>query len=131
VQVRDVQERGEVMETKQGPTPGPWQITGATGIFKAGEHWADIATVNRLRPSHGNSWGNSEPAKYSDPQFSEECANARLIAAAPDLRDALLLFIDIWNSGDASKRSKRAQKRRVDMWDKVNAALEKAGVQRG
>ena len=110
------------MATKQGPTPGPWEISrksnttvcccpGGIAIAACGIH-------------SGNSKDSGEL------QAGQE-ANARLIAAAPDLRDALLLFIDIWNSsGDASNGSKRAQKRRVDMWDKVNAALEKAGVQR-
>lgn len=49
-----------------------------------------------------------------------------LHAAAPDLLEALKLFMDMWNSGDSGSSSKRAQQRRADMWDKANAAIAKA-----
>lgn len=53
-------------------------------------------------------------------------ANADLIAAAPELLEALELFMGIWGSGDINSPSKRAQKRRADIWEKANAAIAKA-----
>ena len=66
------------------PTPGPWEVYGATQIAKFGDDWACIAGVHRLRPKSGNSSAHVELAGLNDPDFHEQCANARLIAAAPD-----------------------------------------------
>lgn len=49
-----------------------------------------------------------------------------LHSAAEDLLKALEAFMDMWNSGDSSRSSKRAQQRRADMWDLANAAVLKA-----
>jgi len=50
----------------------------------------------------------------------------RLRDAAPDLLEALKLFMDMWNSGDSTRSSKRAEQRRAEMWVKANAAIAKA-----
>ena len=52
-------------------------------------------------------------------------ANARLIAAAPELLEALKAFMDTWNSGDATRSSKRAQQKRARMWTLANATIAK------
>lgn len=53
-------------------------------------------------------------------------ANAHLISAAPDLKESLESFMGMWGSMDARSESKRAQKRRADMWDKAQSAIAKA-----
>lgn len=50
----------------------------------------------------------------------------RIDKVVMDLQTALKLFMDIWGSGDATSHSKRAQRRRADMWDKANAAIAQA-----
>jgi len=87
-------------------TPGPWE---AIPVGPA-EGWGVVA-VNPIIDS--SITGMSE-------------ANARLIAAAPDLLEALTAFAQMWGSRDAHSTSKRSQARRADLWDKVNSALAKA-----
>lgn len=56
----------------------------------------------------------------------EDESNANIVAAAPELYEALTMFMDMWNSGKSSSSSKAAQKARADMWDKAAAAMAKA-----
>lgn len=58
---------------------------------------------------------------------SEEMQRLRELNA--DLLEALLAFMDMWNSGDGGRSSKRAQQKRADMWTKANAAVAKANGQ--
>ncbi len=57
---------------------------------------------------------------------SKGVANANLMAAAPQLCEALELWMDAFNSHLMSSSSKKAQARRAEMWDKANAAMAKA-----
>jgi hypothetical protein len=63
-----------------GPTPGPWRVHGGVYVVTA---WAEPLVVARVaQPGSALLWA-SGPAAYST------LSNARLVAAAPDLRDAL------------------------------------------
>lgn len=62
-------------------TPGPWQIGGEL-ISKEGSN-LEIASV----------WSKSANRRFS-PSQSEADANARLIAAAPELLEALQTLLD-------------------------------------
>ncbi len=66
-------------------TPGPWKVEGATLIWAPGAS-ANIAQAGELRA--GDTVGFTTP-KISSPDFHEVAANAKLIAAAPDLLKAL------------------------------------------
>jgi len=67
-------------------TPGPWEITGVNGHFIAsstplisGQDWTSICC---------EVWGR--PWSDEDKRKKETQANARLIAAAPEMLDALI-----------------------------------------
>jgi hypothetical protein len=46
------------------------------------------------------------------------------------LLDAIKDYVSIWNSRDAISNSRRAQGRRMRMWEKIDAALEACGITR-
>ena len=85
-------------------TPGPWFVD---------EH-GDIVDSNS--ESIADVWiavdGNEE-------------ANARLIAAAPDMLEALLLFVEI-NNKDYSNESLGLERDFIELETKVNKAIKKA-----
>lgn len=79
-------------DVKNQHTPGPWEVYGATEICVFGDNWAHIAVVSSPRGPEGKddpARSKAQPVWLSDPRFKEACANARLIAAAPDLLAAL------------------------------------------
>ncbi len=65
---------------KNTHTPGPWRVA----PFKAGD--VDIIYIQ-----HGSGWDTCE--LHGD--YPEKNANARLIAAAPDLLDAAIDALDL------------------------------------
>lgn len=93
-------------------TPGPW---------KRGKYGEILDSRN----NHIRVIGVSLPCG-SIPESDEAHGNSALVLAAPELLEALGLFMDMWNSGDSGRSSKRAQARRAAMWDKANAAVAKA-----
>lgn len=97
-------------------TPGPWRVD---------EYSRDEIEIvgpreKCTRNGTKNEWTLAQvgsPEFWDDPQFEkEDHANARLIAAAPDLLAALKLVTD---SGLFSSYDDRA-------WDTVNDAIAKA-----
>ena len=68
--------------TKPTTTPGPWACNNSYWIM-AGGHTV-IAHMPRM-PRNGETW-------YGIDNDAERFANGRLMAAAPDLLDALLAF---------------------------------------
>jgi hypothetical protein len=105
---------------KRTVTPGPWKW-----------YWtvaADDETVTDCGVYSEHIFGQAVSVCRAPRYESKEQweANAGLISSAPDLLEALEMMVDMWNSGDSTKLSKRAQKRRSDMWDKVNAAIRNA-----
>lgn len=77
-------------------TPGPWHMEdydcegGYDGLRGA------ITIANKITLDHGNygqSW--NEPEHFDEKQFNEMKADARLIAAAPEMFECLKLYIDL------------------------------------
>ena len=97
------------------PTPGPWEVQDRRRAplpnirIKSGSH--EVAQVSdvHMRDDHWHDWTHKE----ADAVDAEGLANARLIAAAPELRDALREILAITD-------------RKHDAWDKARAALAKA-----
>ncbi len=92
-------------------TPGPWEVSGATHVVHFGDDGANICTVSEPRPDD-QIVGYHELELFSK-DFHEACANAQLIAAAPDLLDALRAVVAISD-------------RKHDAWDAAKAAIAKA-----
>jgi hypothetical protein len=96
-----IDQHGAIMETKH--TPGPWTAEEKNG--------------------RGMGW-KAGPAWLGEKAWSEECAaNARLIAAAPDLLEALQEIVSAadgegWSQLDAA-------------FSKARAAIAKATGQKG
>lgn len=69
------------MENETQHTPGPW-------VFNQYENWADFTI-----------WGNDGTAVVTEfgdyLTYEKNCVNARLIAAAPELLDAISLLCNI------------------------------------
>lgn len=103
-------------------TPGPWELQDPMGdeelwVVEQGRQpydWRCIATVAIV----GGEIGDITP--------TEGNANARLIAAAPDLLAALEAHLEYRNSGLGGSSSKKAQEMRARRWDLTEAALAKA-----
>jgi hypothetical protein len=98
-------------ETKH--TPGPWR---AEAVMSDDKH--DICIVNPVKPTGETGWPIVLASVYFDhtePNISkaEADANAQLIAAAPELLEALIKVVAIAD-------------RRTDEFDSALAAIAKA-----
>lgn len=90
------------MSTKH--TPGPWQVIDRGDTWNLARFWVGAA---------GAAWrGPSEICAISTAPYSQ--ANARLIAAAPELLDVLRRLVE---SPNAKQNA---------LWDDARAALAKA-----
>jgi len=70
-------------------TSGPWTLEGSSGCYApSAAPWGMLAAVRYL--------GNAPE------RIAEEAANARLIAAAPDMFEALRYVLDCAERGDLS-----------------------------
>ena len=97
-------------------TPGPWSVEDPMGpeilsVIANGDQpvyeWRHIAQLSM------------EPEDKSDPSIVEQRANARLIAAAPDLYEALKAMFDRWEPDPEPYADRR-------MWEAARDALNKA-----
>lgn len=77
--------------SKVGHTPGPWETTGAKYVWKRGETGGAIAMI--AEPECATS-SDFEVVEISSRRWDEAMANARLIAAAPEMLAALEKFIE-------------------------------------
>jgi hypothetical protein len=82
------------MSTKH--TPGPWEVRN-----EGSSRWIDIVQANT-----GEPW----PLPFAACKHFDQEANARLIAAAPDLLEALVDLVAFYplDSADANVTSARA-----------------------
>ena len=74
-------------------TPGPWLIGGARYVYAAGQDGANICAVGEPRASTTVGY---TPLELGSKDNEEAYANARLIAAAPDM---LALLKDLHSHG--------------------------------
>jgi hypothetical protein len=86
--------------------PGPWEVND-----QRGNGWL----ANAMYVSSGNT--GAILARVYDDQGSE-FPNARLIAAAPELLEALQAICAHWDAGNFS--------RQPNLWDGMRAAIAKA-----
>ena len=114
-------------ETKLKHTPAPWQLSTIDGedclMVGGGDDGSMIVADIRTR--------------FSDVYSESESANARLIAAAPDLLDALSAMVAVMHAtydklgefvqtGDHVMRNPLANKQVQDIADMATDALNKA-----
>src|SRR5690349_12918408 len=94
------------------PTPGPWELTenGLQVIHRTGVSKCDpIGYVSIIRST---GLGAARGRKR---------ANARLIATAPELLDALEFYISAWDGGEVEWFKKA-----YEAYDRAAAAVKKA-----
>ena len=90
------------MTTKAKPTPGPWTYLPDDEHLADGDSDYDAFTIRAHSPEAFRQWGlmgdyrgtevakvRCNPSARGEPEWETIEANARLLAAAPELRDAL------------------------------------------
>ena len=93
-----------------GHTPGPWELVGATRVWKVGEPGGAVAIMAEPEVRYSDQF---REVGLDSKRLREACANARLITAAPDLLAAVRLLIgdlehrepDGWMSGYVHTKS--------------------------
>jgi hypothetical protein len=87
--------RSNEQEARQGFTPGPW-VADLDGVgWQPGNGQEDHNEVCLLGHDQYDAVSVYAPGKYPpSADYAEFSANARLIAAAPDLLDAVLTLMD-------------------------------------
>ena len=103
-------------------TPGPWR---AEAVMSDGPH--DICLVNPVRPTQETGWPVVVASVYGgDDDFQighdEASANARLIAAAPDLLEACIAVSE-WFDRHADAGLVQSE---IAYLKKIRAAIENA-----
>ena len=77
-------------------TPGPWETYGGVGVW-APSSKAVIAQASE--PRIASQYVEHHKPRLGSPDFHEACANAELIAAAPDLLEVLTAMMEFWDCG--------------------------------
>jgi hypothetical protein len=93
-------------------TPGPWKAHFEEAYFVTGPDLGRVAMMMNLKGAHGMGGRRSG---------DESAANARLIAAAPDLLDALQHIQRCIPLGGFAQIHYQS-----DTWAQIDAAIEKA-----
>ena len=93
------------METKH--TPGPWKAHPIE--MNCGTPYTPVAAKTLLAKVYSEAYGN----------HAESEANARLIAAAPELLEAAIELKDVCNRPSAART-------RAEAWRKLDKAIAKA-----
>jgi hypothetical protein len=103
------------MEAKTTHTPGPWEV-GKDGHGKDGWVYCDDAT--------GSAIANTNVALSTIPQ-AQRAANAALIAAAPELYEALKELVELKAMSDANGPRAVYEERKPIAWENARAALSR------
>ena len=74
-------------------TPGPWETVGAKYIWKTGDVGGAVAIIAEPECESSNDF---RPVRIASERWEEAMANARLIAAAPELLEALKELRDFY-----------------------------------
>jgi hypothetical protein len=122
------------METFKG-TPGPWFVIDSTGKHsqKTGKYTGTFDIINREQFEVGmKAIADAKPYGGNFPELEEARANAKLIAASPDMLEAIqcaLNLKDLWSAqqhGTVSVDHEGEMQALQKMQDKLEAALKKA-----
>jgi hypothetical protein len=109
-------------------TPGPWEVSNSTDVFTR----TGARNAAGIDAAHNDGWqicdcsvGFTFMADGGEAglDFAEQMANARLIAAAPDLLEAAEAFIE---AGTAGNRIPYVEPSWNDVWRLMRAAIAKA-----
>jgi hypothetical protein len=111
--------RGETTPLEAVYTEGPWEQSG-TLIYRNGPEGGTICEMSSLRASN---MVEHKRLELNDPDWNEQMANARLIAAAPDLVEALRFAVDYLVGAPGGEVSP------VYLTNRLLEALQKAGVE--
>ncbi|WP_158876863.1 hypothetical protein [Antarcticirhabdus aurantiaca] len=103
-------------------TPGPWLASSFGLQVLTGDSWNTICV---LHEGQGEKWKDHRQAGWEDGRSAgSPNANALLIAAAPDLLDALLSVVYVFGMNNAEPLElRRAMSKQMD---KAVAAIRKA-----
>jgi hypothetical protein len=85
-------------------TPGPWQVGGGLISGSSGEHSCEAVALVLRRPAvYGGKRYDTRDTDHAAPELGKTTdANARLIAAAPDLLKALKELFDLLEEHEPS-----------------------------
>lgn len=75
-----------------GYTPGPWERIGATRVWKTGKNGGAIAIIAEPHCIMSN---DIHAVDIGSKRWDEAMANARLIAAAPEMLEALQFAMEL------------------------------------
>lgn len=100
-------------EKKVHHTPGPWGINSAKGVSS---NHCFFSVIPQTEPYRGSVANVMDAVNIDGISIAESEANARLIAAAPDLLAACKAALDFLGSDAANP----------DIGDVIRAAIEKA-----
>ena len=98
-------------------TPGPWRF------IKINDEDCVPPTFYEVRGANDKDSDFPRATLWGDTETEE--SDARLIAAAPEMLEALLLFVEI-NNKDYSNRSLGLERDFIELETKVNKAIKKA-----
>lgn len=81
-------------------TPGPWEVINSTGVFSA----LGADSGDGMKADHNDGWqicdcsvgATAVEGDYVELGFAVQKANAKLIAAAPEMLEALQAARDLW-----------------------------------
>lgn len=97
-------------------TPGPWRWVRNKLVSDAGGVVIDYDSYEGMWFSFAGKWDDQRKC------WPEELANRALVAAAPELHDALQLMRDAW---DMPENTKVQRERRSAAWQAMTNALAK------
>lgn len=104
-------------------TAGPWLIAGATHVYAPGEAGANICSVGEPRATTSVRYTELQ---LGSKDFGEACANARLIAATPELLEVLTALVWVCDDPNGSESGKSLALALSEKLPAARAAIAKA-----